>query len=565
MTKKYLITSALPYANGPLHFGHIAGVYLPADIYTRYRKLQGKNAIHISGSDEHGVAIMLNAQKANKPYKEYVDAWHKEHKELFSRYQIDFDFFGQTSAKYHEEETLLWFNELYKKGFIEKQDEKQLQCQSCHNYLPDRFVEGKCYECGYEHARGDECPHCGTWIDPLRLIDPTCKFCDSKEIKTADVFQWYLKLNNYHSEFRTWLKSNTHWRKTVDSYLDSLSREELVNRAITRDLDWGIDVPLEEAKGKKLYVWFDAPIGYVSNTKEWIRTSGSSDDYLKDWWQNPETEITNFIGKDNIIFHGIIFPVMSMASGRANPVTELPANQYLNLQGRQFSKSQGWYVDAADAVSEFGSDALRYYLTTLIPETMDSSFTWEGFEARVNNELANNIGNFINRSQKFFYKNWEDGLVAMSFSEFLESSDLKVMFDKVEVFHQNLEAFKIKDGLSTIMSIGQDANGYFSERAPWAEFKTDPEAAAKTIAGSTVYTLAIASLLRPYLPELAGNILSYFNDEALKACDSLFKGDYDGFKDFFRNKVKLIKSPEGLIPKIDKDLIKKKNEELKEK
>ena len=272
---KHLVTSALPYANGHLHFGHLAGVYIPADIYTRHRKLQGLKAIHISGSDEHGVAIMQNAQKAKKSYKEYVDKWHRDHKALFDKYGVEFDYFGQTSADYHETEVLEWFKVLHEKGFIDKKAEDQLQCQDCHNYLPDRFVEGTCYVCGYEEARGDECPKCGEWIDAVKLKDPVCKFCGSKNIEVKSVDQWYLMLSKYHKEFRAWLEGHSKdWRKTVYSFVDSLSKDEMVNRAITRDLDWGIDVPLSEAAGKKLYVWFDAPIGYVSNTKEYCKESG---------------------------------------------------------------------------------------------------------------------------------------------------------------------------------------------------------------------------------------------------------------------------------------------------
>ena len=409
---KHLVTSALPYANGPAHFGHIAGVYLPADIYTKHLKLKGEKCLHISGSDEHGVAIMQNAQKANISYQEYVNQWSKAHLDIYNDYGIEFDFFGQTSAPYHAQEVVEWFKALDEKGFIEKKAEDQLQCQDCHNYLPDRYVEGTCYQCGYEEARGDECPSCGEWIDAVKLIKPVCKFCNSNNIEVKSVDQWYLMLSKYHKEFRAWFQDvSPQWRKTVTSFVNSLTEKEMVDRAITRDLDWGIDVPLVEAKNKKLYVWFDAPIGYVSNTKEYLKSINSDEDYLKDWWNNSDTRITNFIGKDNIIFHAIIFPMMCLASGKAHAVNNLPANQYVNLEGKQFSKSKGWYIDAKAAIDEFGVDALRYYLTTLIPETNDSSFTWEGFEAKINNELANNIGNFVNRCLIFFHKNWnEEGI-----------------------------------------------------------------------------------------------------------------------------------------------------------
>ena len=269
--KKYLVTSALPYANGPIHFGHLAGAYLPADVYTRHLRLLGENVIHISGSDEHGVAIMLNAKKEGKNYKSYVDYWHSEHKKVFDKFKVDFDFFGQTSEPYHAEEVLKWFDELYKKELIEPQDNQQLHCKSCNNHLPDRFVEGICYKCGYNKARGDECPNCGIWIDPVKLIDPVCKICGSSDIEEITVTQWYLKLSKYHEKYRKWFESKKNvWRKTVYPFVDSLTRESLHDRAITRDLDWGIDVPLPEAKGKKFYVWFDAPIGYVSNTKQYL-------------------------------------------------------------------------------------------------------------------------------------------------------------------------------------------------------------------------------------------------------------------------------------------------------
>lgn len=562
---KYLITSALPYANGPIHFGHIAGVYLPADIYTRHRKLQGKKAIHISGSDEHGVAIMQNAQKAKKSYQDYVNKWNKEHKGLFDLYEIKFDFFGQTSAPYHKEETLKWFHALHDKGLIQKKAQDQLQCQDCHNYLPDRYVEGTCYECGYEHARGDECPNCGTWIDAVKLIKPVCKFCGSNNIEVKSVDQWYLMLSKFHKEFREWFEGRKdHWRKTVSSFVDSLSRDEMVDRAITRDLDWGIDVPLEEAKGKKLYVWFDAPIGYVSNTKEYCKETG--EDYLKDWWQNDDVNITNFIGKDNIIFHAIIFPAMSLASGRAHAVTDLPANQYVNLEGKQFSKSQGWYIDADKAVKEFGADNLRYYLTTLIPETTDSSYTWKGFEAKINGELANNIGNFINRSLSFFFKNWKEGIEGSHFSSFFESAEAKELKTLIEEYHQALEKFQIKKGLETLMHIGQKANGYFSDRAPWAQIKEDEEACKETIAWSSVYAFFLGALFEPYLPALAGKIQAYFGEDLGEARSAAYNGDFDAVKNFFSvEKFALAKKPKGLVKKVEAERINELEEELRNK
>lgn len=563
---KNLITSALPYANGPLHFGHIAGVYLPADIFTRHKKLKGERAVHISGSDEHGVAIMQNAQKAGRQYQEYVNDWHRTHKELFDRYQITFDFFGQTSSDYHREETLKWFKVLHDKGLIEKRTEKQLQCQDCQNFLPDRFVEGECYVCHYKEARGDECPDCGTWIEPLKLINPVCKFCNSRNVKAVDSFQWYLLLSKYHAKFKDWFSTKQGWRKTVVPFVESLSKDELVDRAITRDLDWGIDVPLPEAKGKKLYVWFDAPIGYVSNTKKWLESIGSKEDYIKDWWQNSDTVITNFIGKDNIIFHAIIFPVMSMASGIVNPVTELPANQYVNLEGKQFSKSKGWYVDAEEALNLFGADALRFYLTSLIPETSDSSFTWKGLESKINSELANNLGNFVNRAMKFLASKWPEGITAEAFGAFVTEGRDTELAKFFKEHHELLDGHQIKRGQEHIMELGGMVNQFITEKAPWTQFKTDQAAAAATIATSSIYTLAIGVLLGPYVPGLSEKILAYFN---LKPSDpqvaAIYRGDIDVLKQVFKNGFKLSVTPEGLVPKIDPKLIEELDAKLKAK
>ena len=562
--KRNLVTSALPYANGPIHFGHIAGVYLPADIYTKHKKLLGENTIHISGSDEHGVAIMQNANKAKKDYQSYVNKWHKEHKDLFDLYAIKFDYFGQTSKEYHAVETVKWFKALHEKGFIEKRAEDQLQCQDCNNYLPDRFVEGECYECGYKEARGDECPNCGEWINAVKLINPVCKFCGSHNIEVKSVDQWYLMLSKYHKEFRVWLESkNKEWKKSVFSFVDSLSKEKMVDRAITRDLDWGIDVPLDEAKGKKLYVWFDAPIGYVSNTKEYLKSINSSEDYIEDWWKNPDTQLTNFIGKDNIIFHSIIFPVMSMASGIVDPVSNLPANQYVNLEGKQFSKSKGHYVDAFKTIHEFGSDNIRYYLTTLIPESNDSSFTWEGFEAKINNELANNIGNFVNRCLTFFYKNWTDGIDKESFTSFFKTDEASDLRAKINEVSSTLDRIEIKRALEQIMAIGQSANTFFSNGAPWASIKEDEDKAKVTIAHSSIYALVLGILFKPYLPNLSQKIMAYFpelSDEMVKAIYS--SGDIDVLKGYFTDSFKLVKKPKGLIKKVDKDRIAELKSEL---
>jgi methionyl-tRNA synthetase len=551
-SKKYLITSALPYANGALHFGHLSGAYLPADIVTRHHRLMNHQVMHISGSDEHGVAITLNAQKTKTPYQEYVDSWHHEHRELFKLYGIDFDFFGQTSKPYHAEEVVIWFKELYEKGLITPQADDMLQCQDCHNYLPDRYVEGTCYECKYPQARGDECPNCGIWIEPTKLIDPVCKICTSKNIHIASVTQYYLRLSKFHEEFRPWFESKKDlWRKTVWPYVDSMTHESLHDRAITRDLDWGIDVPLPDVKNKKLYVWFDAPIGYVSNTKEFLRQSGSSEHYLKDWWQNKDTEIINFIGKDNIIFHAIIFPMMCLSSGRALPVTHLPANQYVNLEGKQFSKSQGHTVDSTKALQRFGQTALRYYLITLIPENSDSSFSWEQFVLKVNGELANNIGNLASRSLKFLAKNWPEGFPLEEMITSFEKTPLwKNIYRLGEEQREHLQQFEIRKALEKVMQMGQELNLAFTEAAPWSQIKTDATLAATTIAHTALGLSFLAANLAPFLPELADQLFAVTRLGDMK---KWYQGD---MRDTLKHTDRLMAFQDlaPLVPKITLDM-----------
>lgn len=550
--KKHLITAALPYANGPLHFGHLAGAYIPADVFHRHLKLKGEKTLFICGSDEHGVAIMLNANKAKKAYKQYVDEWHADHKELFKSYGIEFDFFGQTSAEYHYQEVIRWFKELNDKGMIGTKNEQQLFCNDCKNYLPDRFVEGTCYQCGYESARGDECPNCGIWVEPTKLLKPVCKICGSRNIAEQTVTQYYLLLSKYYDQFRQWFETKQgEWRKTVYPFVDALSKENLHDRAISRDLDWGIDVPLAEAKGKKLYVWFDAPIGYVSNTKEYLKQSGSTEDYLKDWWNHPETEISNFIGKDNIIFHGIIFPVMSMASGFVKPVTHLPANQYVNLAGKQFSKSTGHYVDAKQALSDFGVDALRYYLISIIPETNDSSFTWTHMAAKVNNELANNIGNLANRCLKFWNKNWPEGISAEVFHSFFGSEEAKKLSEDLKEHASILDQVNIRRGLEAVMGIGTTANTFFSDRAPWAKVESEPAEARRTIAHTALYIATLGVALAPYLPKLSENLLGYFPPMTADTKKKIYAGDLSALQQHFSGTMILQKAPEATVPKLD--------------
>ena len=389
----------------------------------------------------------------------------------------------------------------------------------------------------------------------------------SKDIETKSVDQWYLVLSKFHKEYRQWFEGEKDtWRKTVVSFVDSLTKEEMVDRAITRDLDWGIDVPLTEALGKKLYVWFDAPIGYVSNTKEFLEKSGSSSDYLKDWWQSEDTKITHFIGKDNIIFHTVIFPTMSLASGICKAADQVPANQFLNLEGKQFSKSTGHYVDAAKAVSKFGQNALRYYLLSILPEQTDSSFSWEQLQAKVNNELANNIGNFLNRCLKFTQKNWDEGMPANYYQGFTGSEAATKLSADIKELNELIDGYSVKKGIEKVMFIGQSANNFFSDNAPWAQIKTDKDLAGKTLAYSSIYALCLGVIMKPFLPELSASILNHYkNILSVEQEMKIYSGDLSVIDDIFSKGHHLTEEVVALVPKIDKELIEEELAELEAK
>jgi methionyl-tRNA synthetase len=565
MRKKYLITSALPYANGPLHFGHLTGVYIPADIYTRHRRLQGHEVLHICGSDEHGVAIMISAEKEKMSYQDYVDHWHGKHRDLFRAFQIDFDFFGRTSQDYHREEVLKWFSALHENGLIGKKTEKQLFCVDDNKFLPDRYAEGTCYLCKYPNARGDECPNCGEWIDPIRLIQPRSKISGSTQIEIRETEQYYLLLTKLVEEFKKWFATKAHWRNVVTGFVEGLLEQGLIDRAISRDLSWGIDVPLPEAQGKKLYVWFDAPIGYVSITKKMLDEKGNGQDYLADWWNNPSVEISHFIGKDNIIFHALIWPCMILGSKFVQPPTEIPANQFLNLAGKQFSKSTGWYVDAEKALAEFGADSLRFYLCSAIPENSDSSFTWKGF-ASSHEEFGNKIGNFVHRSLSFLDKNWPEGLSAEAFV----GAEKNPQFATIEQYHQKiisaLDSFQFTKYHQEVIQFSQAANEYFHAQEPWKQIKQDRAAAEQTLAISMIYLTALAIFIEPVVPGISSKILAHF--EGYLDRDSvarIYQGNLGLLVKAFNNGFKNRIAPQVLLPRLEKNVLIKWESELQEK
>ena len=561
--KKYLITAALPYANGPIHFGHMAGVYIPADIYVRHRRAQGHLVRFICGSDEHGVSIMLSAEKAGKSYQEHVDYWNKEHESLMKSFEVEFDVFGRTSAPYHDEETIAWFKKLYEQGYIEKQEEKQLFCIEDNNFLTDRMARGTCYICHYEEARGDECPNCGEWIEATKLINPYSKVSGSKNVEVRSTENYFLLLSKAQKDFEKIFKTRPHWKKIVKNFVEGFLKKGLKDRSISRDLGWGIKVPLAEAGDKRLYVWFDAPIGYVSNLKEYLKKIESKEHYLDDWFNSDEVEMEYFLGKDNIIFHSIIFPIMGMGTGFMKLADHIRANEFLNLEGRQFSKSTGWYIDAHDALADFGPDPLRFYLSSILPETGDSSFSWDAFQNSYK-ELNNKVGNFVHRSFSFLYKNWPEGLSKEAYSGIEKTKAFQEIQKGMEEAIKELDQCNLVKAYTRILALGQSANEFFQSQAPWKSIKEDKKAAERSLAQSSLYAVALATLLYPYTPGLAQTLRKKF-EGYLKEEDfsQIYRGDLKIAAKAFEQGFRLKEAPKILLLSIDlEEKVKKWKEKL---
>jgi methionyl-tRNA synthetase len=503
---KYLITSALPYANGPIHFGHIAGAYLPADVFNRFLRQKREDSLYICGTDEHGVAITINAEKAGVPYKEYVDGHHRTIKAFFDKLNIRFDHFSRTTIAEHYPLSQEFFTALYNKGFIKPAAEQQFYCPKCARFLADRYVTGSCPKCGAPDVRGDECTKCGEWLEPSKVVNPTCKVCGSKP-EIREVTQYFLDLPAFEPKLKAWLESKTDWKPNVRNKALSMISEGLVKRAITRELSWGVPVPLPEAKGKVLYVWFDAPIGYISATMEWAKLAGKPEAW-KDWWFDKDTRLVHFIGKDNIIFHTIIWPAMLMGQDKPYIIPDnVPGNEFYNLENRKFSKSEGWYIDTDDFFSKYSVDALRYAIASNAPETADSQFLWEDFAAR-NNELADTLGNLVNRCFSFMKKNFDGKIPAQGE---LAPEDKALLDSFQPVFDETgrcYYSYKLRQALTHAMAFAASANKYVNDTAPWKLRKTDPARCATVLNVAARAIVNAAILLYPVIPDTALKILA---------------------------------------------------------
>jgi len=511
--KRTLVTCALPYANGPVHIGHLAGVYVPADIYVRYLRLRGQEVLYVCGSDEHGVPITIKARQQGCSPQDIVDKYHNIIKDSFKALGINFDIYGRTSSKVHEKNASDFFLKLYKDGkFITKESEQYYDPEA-KTFLADRYIVGTCPKCGHEGAYGDQCEHCGSTLSPEELINPKSKLSGAEPVKKKTT-HWYLPLQDYEQWLREWiLEGHKEWRPNVYGQVKSWLDGGLQPRAVTRDLDWGVPVPVEGAEGKVLYVWFDAPIGYISNTIELL-----PNDWEK-WWKSPDTKLVHFIGKDNIVFHCIVFPAMLKAYGDGFVLPEnVPANEFLNLEGDKISTSRNWAVWAHEYVQDFPGkeDVLRYVLTANAPETKDNDFSWKEFQTRNNSELVAIFGNFVNRAIVLTHKYFE-GKVPVAGELLPEDKAVLAEVPQLrESLEKNIENYRFREALKDAMSIARIGNKYISDSEPWKVAKTDM-ARTGTILNVCLQLCAdLAIAFEPFTPFACERLSRMLQTPALK-------------------------------------------------
>ena len=500
MSKRYTITAALPYTNGPIHIGHLAGVYVPADIFARYQRLKNNEVAFICGSDEHGVAISIKAKKEHTTPQAIIDKYHAIIKQSFADFGISFDNYSRTSLPIHHQTASDFFRKLYEQGDFIEEISEQLYDEEAHQFLADRFVIGTCPKCGNPEAYGDQCERCGSSLNATDLIDPKSSITGSKPTLKATK-HWFLPLNRYQEFLEKWILEGhkNDWKPNVYGQVKSWLDDELKPRAVTRDLDWGIPVPVEGAEGKVLYVWFDAPIGYISSTKEWAERVG------KDWrpfWQDKDTELVHFIGKDNIVFHCIIFPAMLKAEGSYILPTNVPANEFLNLEGNKLSTSKNWAVWLHEYLQDFPNqqDVLRYALTANAPETKDNDFTWKDFQARNNNELVAIFGNFINRVAVLTQKYYEGEVPAAGALNATDSETLQQISEFTQKIEQSLERYRFREAQQELMNIARLGNKYLADEEPWKIIKTDAERVKTIMYVALQVATALAITSEPFLP-----------------------------------------------------------------
>jgi len=546
MNQRKLITSALPYANGYIHLGHCAGAYLPADIYARYARLVGDDVLFICGSDEHGVAITIAAEKEKVTPKDIIDKYHYANKAAFDKFGMSFDYYSRTSIDSHHEIAREFFADFLKKKYLIAKEEEQLFDEEAQMFLPDRYVEGTCPNCGYDAARGDQCDKCGSYYNQTELINPISLISHKTPIKKI-TRHWYFQFSQFQEFLEKYIESHSKdWKDNVLQQTRSWLNVGLTERAITRDLIWGVKLTgieglsNEEVEGKALYVWFDAVLGYISATIEYFKEKGADANEWRNWWQSEETKYLAFIGKDNIVFHTLIFPAMLHAryddQNKYILPNNVPANEFLNLEGQKFSKSRNWSIDLKDFFEDFTEpqyvDTLRYALAMNFPESKDSDFTWKDFQARNNNELAAILGNFINRTLQFTIKNFDSKVPTFTeieqftadWKSLINDDEAKTtalnendkllinsLAENIDEAIINYEKYRFRDAISNTMNIARAANKYFNDEEPWKSIKQNPEQTAKTMYACCQMVVNLACVFAPILPHISNEIFEIFN------------------------------------------------------
>lgn len=556
--KRTTVTAALPYANGGVHIGHLAGVYVPADIYVRYLRLKNREVAFICGSDEHGVPITIRAKKEGITPQDVCDRYHKLIKDSFEEFGISFDIYSRTTSETHNKFASDFFRKLYDDGKLVEQESEQYYDEEAHQFLADRYIMGECPHCGNPNAYGDQCEKCGSDLSPMELKNPHSTISGSQPV-IKRTKNWYLPLNDYQEWLKQWiLTDHKEWRPNVYGQCKSWLDMDLQPRAMTRDLDWGIPVPVQGAEGKVLYVWFDAPIGYISNTKELCEKDPEHFGTWQKWWQDPETRLVHFIGKDNIVFHCIIFPTMLKTHGDYILPDNVPANEFLNLEDNKISTSKNWAVWLHEYLRDFEGkqDVLRYVLTANAPETKDNNFTWKDFQERNNSELVAVYGNFVNRALQLTKKYWDGVVPACGELEEIDRQTIQEFKDVKEKVEAYLEIFKFREAQKEAMNLARIGNKYIAETEPWKLWKTDPKRVETILYISLQLVANLSIAFEPFLPFSSKKLreminMTEYNWSELGSTDLLPAG-------------KQLAKPELLFDKIDDEAIEAQLRKLEE-
>ena len=556
--KRTTVTAALPYANGGVHIGHLAGVYVPADIYVRYLRLKNREVAFICGSDEHGVPITIRAKKEGVTPQDVCDRYHKLIKDSFEEFGISFDIYSRTTSETHNKFASDFFRKLYDDGKLVEQESEQYYDEEAHQFLADRYIMGECPHCGNPNAYGDQCEKCGSDLSPMELKNPHSTISGSQPV-IKRTKNWYLPLNDYQEWLKQWiLTDHKEWRPNVYGQCKSWLDMDLQPRAMTRDLDWGIPVPVQGAEGKVLYVWFDAPIGYISNTKELCENDPEHFGTWQKWWQDPETRLVHFIGKDNIVFHCIIFPTMLKTHGDYILPDNVPANEFLNLEDNKISTSKNWAVWLHEYLRDFEGkqDVLRYVLTANAPETKDNNFTWKDFQERNNSELVAVYGNFVNRALQLTKKYWDGVVPACGELEEIDRQTIQEFKDVKEKVEAYLEIFKFREAQKEAMNLARIGNKYIAETEPWKLWKTDPKRVETILYISLQLVANLSIAFEPFLP---------FSSKKLREMINMTEYDWSelGSTDLLPA-GKQLAEPELLFDKIDDEAIEAQLRKLEE-